>query len=507
LEATALNTLEIESTMMKHANPTKDSRAASRGPLYLTVLATAVLLAACTTSRPPEAVALELPTQYREQTEPLDGAWKLATQTDNLDHGAWWAQFGDPELSQLIDAAGVSNATLVIALARVKEARSLAGLTDANRGVQLGAGFGPGRTGNSQGSVTTWQAPLSVSYEVDLFGRLSDASRAAALDAQAQEAAYRSVLLALQADVAQQYFSIRALDAETDVLQKTIVLRNEGLKLAQRRYDAGDTSELDVAQARTEVAIISAELEVVVRERAQRDHALAILLDRAPAAYTLAPATLSFTAVKIPTGLPSQLLERRPDIARAQHQLAAGSARIGAANAAFFPQLMLTGSGGFESNQLQDLFKWSSRSWMLGPVLGTILSLPILDGGRRNADLARNNAQYEALVATYRQQVLIAFREVEDNLSAIHTLDRQIGFEDQAIASAQLAARLADARYRNGSASYIEVIDAQRSSLASQRAKLISAGQRAVASVGLVRALGGGWQTVDPPPAPLPSQH
>ncbi len=493
---------------MKHANPTNSAVAASRPRLSrrlsFTLLATAMLLAACTTGRPPEAVALELPTHYREQVAPIDGAWKLAAPADSPGAGAWWTRFGDPELNRLVDAAAVSNATLAIALARVKEARAVTGLADAGRAVQLGAGFGPGRAGTAQGTVTTWQAPLTVSYEVDLFGRLSDASRAAAMDAQAQEAAYGAVLLALRADVAQQYFSIRALDAEIDVLQKTIVLRNQGLKLAQHRYEAGDSSELDVAQARTEAAIVNAELEGVVRERAQHDHALAILLDRAPSAHTLAPAPLVLSAVQIPAGLPSQLLERRPDIAQAQRQLAAGSARVGAATAAFFPQLNLTGSGGLASNQLHDLFKWSSRSWMLGPVLGTVLSLPILDGGRRDADLARNNARYEALVAAYRQQVLIAFREVEDNLSAIHTLDRQMGFEDQAIASAQLAARLADARYRNGSASYIEVIDAQRSSLASQRARAISAGRRAVASVGLIRALGGGWQIGAASPAPAP---
>src|SRR5690606_22738450 len=179
------------------------------------------------------------------------------------------------------------------------------------------------------------------------------------------------------------------------------------LDLAQRRYDAGDTSELDVAQARTEWATTSAELEGVTRERAQRDHALALLLGRAPAEFSLATASFSAPIVTVPTGLPSDLLERRPDIAQAQRQLAAASARIGAAKAAFFPRLLLTGSAGYESDELRDLFKWSSRSWLLGPLVGTMLSMPILDGGRNRANLARADANYEATVANYRQQILV----------------------------------------------------------------------------------------------------
>ncbi|WP_293776119.1 efflux transporter outer membrane subunit [uncultured Oxalicibacterium sp.] len=459
----------------------------------VSALLAVLILAGCSTARPPEKVELEAPAQYREQAAQLDGAWKVAVPSDYTDRGNWWRVFGSTELNGLIDSATESNPNLAIALARVKEARAAAGVTDADRGVQASVGVGPTRSGNAESASTTYRAPLSFSYEVDLFGRLSDASRAARLDAQAQEAAYRSVLLALQADVAQLYFTIRALDAEMDVLQKTVTLRQEALDLAQRRFNAGDTSELDVAQARTEWATTSAELEGVTRDRTQRDHALAILLGKAPAEFTLVSSPLNAPLVTVPAGLPSDLLERRPDIAQAQRQLAAASARIGAAKAAFFPRLILTGSAGYESNELRDLFKWSSRSWVLGPVVGTMLSMPILDGGRNRANLARADAGYEALVANYRQQVLTGFREVEDNLAALRTLDRQMAFEDQAISSAQLASRLADSRYRNGSASYFEVIDAQRSNLASQRARVRSAGQRAVASVGLIRALGGGW--------------
>jgi multidrug efflux system outer membrane protein len=186
-------------------------------------------------------------------------------------------------------------------------------------------------------------------------------------------------------------------------------------------------------------------------------------------------------------------LQRRPDIAQAQRQLAAASARIGAAKAAFFPSLSLTGTAGYESNELRNLFNWSSRSWLLGPLVGTVLNLPLLDGGRNKSNLARADANYEALVSNYRQQVLVGFQDVEDNLSALRTLDQQIRFEGEAVDSSQRATRLAESRYENGASSYLEVLDAQRSSLSAQRAQSQSLGLRAVTSVGLIRALGGGW--------------
>jgi multidrug efflux system outer membrane protein len=482
----------------------KNNKMKTKGMAF-SALFVAMVLAGCSTARPPEQVKLDLPNDYRE-AQPLEGKWKVAQPADKADRGAWWKVYGDANLDQLIEEAAQSNPNLAVAVARVKESRAIAGVVDADRGFQLGAGFGPTRSGDAQNISTQWRAPLSFQYEVDLFGRLSDASRAARLDADAQESAYRSVLLALQADVAQQYFTIHALDSEIDVLEKTAKLRQEALDLAQHRFDAGDTSELDVAQARTEWATTSAELEGVRREREQRDHALAVLLGKAPAQFSLPVAPLQVADVTVPPGLPSDLLERRPDIAQAARQLAAGSARIGAAKAAFFPSLVLTGSAGYASDELRDLFKWSSRSWILGPLTGTILSLPLLDGGRNRSNLARADANYEALVANYRQQVLVGFQDVEDNLSALRTLDRQIDFQDQAIKAAQLANKLADSRYRYGSASYFEVIDAQRSSLASQRALVRSQGQRAVASVGLIRALGGGWEPVQKSVPPLAQQ-
>ncbi|HEY3301650.1 MAG TPA: efflux transporter outer membrane subunit [Methylophilaceae bacterium] len=462
--------------------------------INLSLLAAALLLAGCSTTKPPEHVDIQMPSQYRESAN-LDGAWQLAKPADNVDRGRWWTVFNEPELSDLIDSATDNSPNLAIALARVKDARANAGVVDSARKFQLNGGFGPTRQRDNNTQLNTqWRAQVNASYEVDLIGRLSDQSRAARQDAEAQEAAYRSVLLALQADVAEQFYTIRALDSELDILQKTIALRKDELRLVQHRYDAGDTSELDLAKARTELSLIQSEEESIRRNRAQQDHALAILLGKAPADFTLPPASLHATIVTVPAGLPSDLLERRPDIAQAQRQLAAASARIGAAKAAFFPKLVLTGTAGYQSNQLEDLFKWSSRSWLLGPLVGTALTLPIFDGGLNKANLARADANYELQVANYRQQVLIGFQEVENNLSALNTLDKQITFQNNAIDSAKIAERLANSRYKNGSASYFEVIDAQRTSLSVERSQLQVTGQRAVASVDLIRALGGGWK-------------
>ncbi len=466
------------------------------GIVALALIVAVMMLAACSTTSPPDTVAVDVPSQFREDAGAAAQIWKPAKPADGADRGPWWRVFGDEQLNGLIDAAIKANPGLEIALARVKEARASAGLADADRALAVNAGIGPTRQGGFGGpDFTQWRSQLGFSYEVDLFGRLSDASKAAQLDAQAQAAAYQSVLLALEADVAQQYFALRSLDSEREVLAKSVELRQQALRLTQHRYEGGDTSELDVAQARTELANTQAEEQGVLRDRAVRDHALAVLLGQPPAQFTLARAPLADIGVQVPAGLPSELLQRRPDIAQAQRRLAAAGSRVGAAKAAFFPSLVLTGSGGYASDRLSDLFKSSSRSWLLGPYLGTALNVPIFDGGRNRANLAFANASYDAAVSQYRDQVLIGFRDVEDSLIAIRTLDQQAAYEKEAVAAANLAARLAQSRYRNGATSYLEVIDAQRSSLAAERAQSQIQGLRAAASVGLIRALGGGWHT------------
>ncbi|MDW3689286.1 efflux transporter outer membrane subunit, partial [Cupriavidus sp. CV2] len=248
------------------------------------------------------------------------------------------------------------------------------------------------------------------SYELDLFGRVADNVKAARAEGDAAEDLYRSVLLALQADVAQAYFALRTLDSERDLLNATITLREDALKLLKRRFDEGETTDLDPARGEAELGTARADLADIERRRANQEHALAVLTGAPPAAFTLAARPLDAALIAVPAGLPSDLLERRPDIAQAERQMAAANARIGVAKAAFYPRITLTGLFGFESNDLSNLFKWSSRAWMLGPLIGSTIAAPIIDGGRNKANLAAARAQHEEAVASYRQSVLTAMR-------------------------------------------------------------------------------------------------
>src|SRR5262249_11700859 len=301
------------------------------------------------------------------------GTWKTAQPAEAVPRGEWWKVFNDPLLNELQARATDANQDLKAAAARVAQARALVGVAQAERVPQGTAGFGPTRSkpsAVSQGlpdgidlpATTTWRGLLTLSYEVDLFGRVADSINAARGDYEASEASYRSVTLALQADVAQIYFALRETDEELQLLRDTVKLREESVRLLQRRFDLGDISELDLARAKTELAVARNDAIALERQRAQLEHGLAVLLGRPPASFDLATGPLATAMPSIPAGLPSSLLERRPDITAAQRTMAAANARIGVAKSAFFPLLRLTGVAGFESSELGDLFKWSSRT-------------------------------------------------------------------------------------------------------------------------------------------------
>ncbi len=334
---------------------------------------------------------------------------------------------------------------------------------------------------------------MTASYEIDLFGRIANNVSAAQADAGAMTATYRSVLLALQADVAQTYFRLRATDAELALLRQTVRLREETVRINQRRHEVGDLSEFDVARSRTELSTTQAELHALERQRAQFEHALAVLLGKPASTFDApsAPLADSNALPAIPAGLPSVLLERRPDVAAAQQSMIAANARIGAAKAAIFPALALTGAGGAESVELSDLFRWSSRTW----VVGALLSLPIVDGGRNQANIRRTQAALEESVAGYRQTVLVAFADVEDNLVGLRTLAQQAQAIDEAVASARRSTELAGKLHDAGRSSYLELLDAQRSLIAVERNAVQLRGMRATTTIALIRSLGGGWQT------------
>lgn len=471
------------------------------------LLAALLVLAGCSlapTYKTPDAAN---PPAFKETmalTPQQAGSWKQAQPAEAIARGEWWKVFGDTQLDDYETQALAANQNLKAAAARLKESRALLHTTRAGLFPSLNAGFGPAREGLSPGSFgvvdglgtqaqTVWTAQASASYEVDLFGRVASSVDAATADAQQSEALLRSVQLALQADVAQNYFNLRELDAELDVLNRTVELRSQEQDFVQHRFDAGDVSELDLAQAKAELASARSDAMTIARQRAASEHSLAVLLGKAPAELTVAANPLQPVDVKIPPGLPSSLLERRPDITAAERAMAAENARIGIAKAAFFPSLTLTGSGGFASPTLGDLFLWSSRTFLLGPLSGTALNLPIFDGGVRTGNLAKARATYEEDVANYRQQVLVGFQEVEDNLANLRVLQDQIQVQNDAVTASARAAHLSRTQYEDGSVNYLSVTDSERTLLQARRAAVQLEGARAVSTVNLIRALGGGW--------------
>jgi multidrug efflux system outer membrane protein len=430
------------------------------------------------------------------------GAWKEGRPLDHVPKGVWWQIFGDATLDDLERRATGANQELKAAVARVDQARATARIARSELLPGLDANpswrrerFSPNQVPNF-GDITanTFRAPLDLSYEIDLWGRVRRGFESARAEAAASIAALHNILLTLQSDVAQNYFALRALDAEIATVVSTVSLRQEQVELVRSRFEGGIGNELDVARADTELATAEAEAASLARRRAELEHALAILVGETPATFELAAIDGANTnwhpqPPAIPAGLPADLLERRPDVAEAERQLAASNARIGVAKAAFFPVLRLTGSGGYVSGDVDNLFNWESRVWSIGPSF----SLPIFAGGRNRANYKRSQAEFEEAVAKYRQRILVAFGEVENSLAGIHHLSNQAAAQDRAVASARRAAELATDRYRAGIVSYLEVVDASRATLQTERANAQLAGQRLISAIQLIKALGGGW--------------
>ncbi|MDA7417353.1 efflux transporter outer membrane subunit [Xenophilus arseniciresistens] len=468
----------------------------------LAPLMAALVLAGCA-STPSGLPSVDAPAQFKEAraaapaAAPTEGQWTRATPAEAQPRGQWWRAFGDPVLDQLVERAlqvDDGNASIAQAAARVRQARALARLSDADRSFQLGAGAGASRQqgldrnqSNRPSTLTT--AGLSASYELDLFGRLSRASEAARLDAQQREALLQSTRLLVQAEVAQTYLALRAADAERALVRDNVQAYRDTLRLTQRRQQAGDVAELDVARVQTEVSATESDALALDRRRAELEHALAVLTGQAPAALAIDDQAWTSVLPGIPAGLPATVLQRRPDVAAAQAAVLAAQARVGAAQAAYFPDLTLTAGGGYASPEIGDLFKWSARSWGIG----ALLSLPILDGGRREAGVQNASGQLDEALAGYRAQVLGAFKEVEDQLSALRLLQEQAQVQATAVSSAQRATQLSDTRYRNGYISQLDLLDARRSELRNRRQALQVKAAQYQATVALVRALGGGW--------------
>jgi multidrug efflux pump len=428
------------------------------------------------------------------------GTWKEGRPLDHVPKGEWWKVFADPALDDLESRALEANQDLKASVARVDQARATARVARSELlpAVNFNPSFERQRYSPNQDpsfgnfTASTISMPLDFSYEVDLWGRVRRGFEAARADAQASLASFYNVLLTLEADVAQNYFAVRALDAEIATVTGTVDLRKEQVRLVRSRFEGGIGNELDIARAETELASTEADAASLARRRAELENALAILVGSNPAAFRVAALSVDHWEPHpppIPAGLPADLLERRPDVAEAERHLASANAQIGVAKAAFFPVVTLTGSGGYLSGDVQTLFNWESRTWSFGPSV----SLPIFAGGRNRANYKRSQAAYQESVAHYRELVLVAFSEVEDSISGIHHLGRQAEAQQRAVTNSRRAADLAAERYRSGIVSYLEVVDANRDALVSERARALITGQRLIATVQLVKALGGGW--------------
>lgn len=454
-------------------------------------VAVLLCIAACTTGPVYRAPQDEAPAAYRY----------AADAAADFPAAGWWTLFADAELDRQIEAVLRANQNLAQALARFDESRALLGVTRADELPSLA--FDPlAARARTSGTVsnrlpaldtTLYRVPFDAAYEIDLWGRVRHSVAAAEAQLEGSADAVAVIRLALSADAASTYFSIRSSDREIDVLERTLGLRREALQLAERRAHAGSVGDLDVVRARADLALTEADLQDSRRRRELAEHALAVLQDRNAISFELPAQPLQNAIPAIPAGLPADLLRRRPDVAQNERALKAANERIGIAEAAFFPSIRLTAFAGVASNDLSNLLDKPSEIWSIGPSIG----LPLFDGGRNRGNLEAAQARYRQAAAQYRLSVLGAFRETQDGLSDVAYLrERSESLHAAVVASVQ-AAKISRSRYDRGLVGYFEVVESERSALVTQRAEIQNDQQRLVAAVSLIKALGGGWSVAD----------
>jgi NodT family efflux transporter outer membrane factor (OMF) lipoprotein len=459
--------------------------------------------------RPPA----EAPAAFKETQ-----GWKSAQPRDATIRGSWWEVFGDAQLNTLEAQVDVSNQTLKAAEARVREARALvqqarAGLfptVSANASATRSGGGGTSRgaslgTGNSsRGPSNNYNLALDASWELDLWGRVRRSIESSEASAQASAGDLGAAKLSAQAELAQDYLLLRVQDADLRLLNDTVGAYQRSLQLTRNQYAAGVAGRSDVVQAETQLKSTQAQALDAGIQRAQLEHAIAILIGKAPAEFSLPALQIEAKFPDIPTGLPSELLERRPDIAAAERRAAAANAQIGVAEAAFFPAVTLSATGGFQSSLIGELLSVPSRYWSLGAALAQV----VFDAGLRRAQTDQAIAAYDESVANYRQTVLTAFQDVEDNLAALRILEQESSVQDEAVKAAREALAIVLNQYRAGTANYLAVIVIQAATLNNERTAITILGRRLTASVALIKALGGGWNEAPPATAgeePKPS--
>jgi NodT family efflux transporter outer membrane factor (OMF) lipoprotein len=482
------------------------------GPLALAA-ALLVLGSACTVGPDYVRPSMWSPDAYKE----IDG-WKIAHPRDELARGPWWEIFADAQLNALEARVSISNQNLAVSEAQYREARALVrearaayfptvtlglGYTRSRQsttfvfgstggsssGTSASSSTSTGTSGSSGGAQSDFQLGLDFSWELDVWGRIRRGVESNRAAAQASAGDLEAARLSFQAELAQDYFQLRTLDAQKQLLDETVSAFERFLRLTQDRFGSGVASQADVVQAETQLKTTQAQAIDVGVQRAQLEHAIAILIGQAPSTFTLPAAPLAATPPAIPVGVPSELLERRPDIAAAERRVAAANAQIGVAVAAFYPTITLNASSGFESSSLSQWFTAASRFWSVGPGI----SQTVFDGGLRRAQTDAARAAYDATVATYRQTVLSSFQAVEDNLAALRILEQENGVQDDAVKAAQKSVNLTTDQYKAGTVSYLNVITVQTIALTDEVTAIQIRGRRMAAAVLLVQALGGGW--------------
>ena len=441
----------------------------------------------------PPAFKEQPPVNFKEAEA---AGWKQSQPGDAYSKGRWWELYNDAALNALEEQVSVSNQNVLQAEAQYQQAKAAVSVARAALSPTVTTApavtFAGGTTaGTSAGSGTrkSFNLPFNVAWEPDLWGNIRRGVTASTATAQSLAANVGNARLLYQAELAQDYFGLHGKDGEAELLTRTEASYEEYLKLTRDRFSAGIASDLDIAQAESQLYAVQSQLLDLGVERAAFEHAIAILIGKAPAELTIPPVTLKTSPPPVPPGVPSELLERRPDIASAERQVAAANEQIGIAMAAFYPNLSLTGSGGLESSSLAKWFTWPSRFWSVGSQLAETL----FDAGRRRGVVVEQRAAYDATVAAYRETVLTAMQQVEDNLAALRILAEEADKVQQTVQAANRALDISTAQYRSGTASYLPVIISQATLLNADVTAVTLLTRRLTASVLLIEALGGGW--------------
>jgi NodT family efflux transporter outer membrane factor (OMF) lipoprotein len=464
----------------------------------------ALLAVGCSVGPKYQRPDIQAPVGYKETPPEAYKEWQAAHPSDTAIRGDWWTVFGDGDLNTLEEQIDVSNQNLKAAQARFDQARALIKVSQSQKypTITAGADITGNRdsstyalaTSKTSSSFGNFGLPVDVSYEVDAWGRVRHSIEAARTEAQASAADLETLRLSYHAELAYDYFELRSADAEQRLLDDTVVTYEKALELTENRFEGGVAAGAEVAQAKTQLeATRTQDTDLAVR-RAQFEHALAVLTGKSPAEFSLPPKAV-VDPPAIPVGLPSQLLERRPDIAAAERRMVEANAQVGIAHAAYYPQILLGAVFGLQGQSVTNWFNWPSRFWAVGP---TVLQT-VFDGGRRRATEQAAQFNYDATVATYRETALDAFQQVEDNLAALRVLEKETATQRAAVAAAEQSLELSTNRYTGGLVTYLEVVTAQGTALVNERAAVDILRRRMDASVLLVKALGGGWDATKLP--------